>query len=54
MKFLPKAIAVVFMAVVFTYLTTSVFAGGDKVRGDEGDGAVVQNQVSDLPYENRP
>jgi len=54
MKFLSKAIAVVFVAVVFTYLTTSVFAGGDKVRGDEGDGTVTQIQNSNYPYERRP
>ena len=30
-------------------VTSPVFAGGDKVRGENGQGDVVQNQIQDPP-----
>jgi len=38
---------------IFTLSITNVSAGGDKVRGEEGDGGVVQNCINfngDCPY----
>ena len=37
------------VAALFVATTSAVFAGGDKVRGENGQGAVVQVQVQDPP-----
>ena len=37
------------MFILMTALTTYTFAGGDKVRGEKGDGEVNQVQVQDPP-----
>ncbi len=43
-------IAVVSILTLLLVLTASpVLAGGDKVRGENGQGSVVQNQVMDPP-----
>lgn len=35
-------------------ITSPVHAGGDKVRGENGAGSVVQHQESELPYAPMP
>jgi len=37
------------VAALVTAATSTVFAGGDQVRGDNGQGAVNQVQVMDPP-----
>ena len=46
-----KKTLVILLVVVALVICTSatVFAGGDKVRGDKGQGAVNQVQVQDPP-----
>jgi len=47
---MKKLILAVVVAVVLTVVMTSpVFAGGDKVRGEKGLGEVHQVQVQDPP-----
>jgi hypothetical protein len=42
-------IALVLVAVLFILSTSTVSAGGDKVRGDNGQGSVNQVQIQDPP-----
>lgn len=46
-----KKLFLVILAVtaIFVLVASPAFAGGDKVRGDNGQGAVVQVQVQDPP-----
>lgn len=45
---MKKLIVLLFAFAVFIVLTAqSVFASGDKVRGEEGDGSVCMIQVMD-------
>ena len=37
------------ITLLFIVTASSVFAGGGQVRGEKGEGAVVQNQVQDPP-----
>ena len=37
------------LTLLFILTASSVFAGGDQVRGEKGEGSVVQNQVQDPP-----
>jgi len=47
---MKKAILVLLIAGALLIATTSAaFAGGDQVRGENGQGAVVQVQVQDPP-----
>ena len=47
---MKKAIFVILIVVALVISTTvTVFAGGDQVRGDNGQGAVNQVQVQDPP-----
>ena len=50
MKRLLAVLAV--LTLVFAITASPVFAGGDKVRGENGEGAVNQLQVMDpLPFQ---
>ena len=42
-------VAVLVVCMLFVLASTSVLAGGDKVRGERGEGAVTQVQVQDPP-----
>ena len=42
-------LVVLVAALVFAMATWSAFAGGDKERGDKGQGEVTQVQVQDPP-----
>jgi hypothetical protein len=42
-------IALALVAVLFMFTTSTVSAGGDKVRGDNGQGGVNQVQIQDPP-----
>ncbi len=42
-------IALALVAVLFIFSTSTVSAGGDKVRGDNGQGSVNQVQIQDPP-----
>ncbi len=45
-----KTIMVILIVVALMVVTTSTaFAGGDKVRGDKGEGSVNQVQIQDPP-----
>jgi len=47
---MKKIVFICLMVVVLLVATTSVaFAGGDKVRGEKGNGSVNQIQVQDPP-----
>jgi len=49
-NWMKKAILVLLIAGALLIATTSAaFAGGDQVRGENGQGAVVQVQVQDPP-----
>ena len=37
------------VTLLFVLTTSAVFAGGGQVRGENGQGSVVQNQVQDPP-----
>ena len=37
------------VVVLLTATTSTAFAGGDKVRGDKGEGGVNQVQIQDPP-----
>jgi len=41
---MKKIIFLVIVSVFIIYFTANVFAGGGKVRGDLGEGAVAQEQ----------
>ncbi len=41
---MKKFLILIVFAFVFFSVTRSVFAGGDKVNGDKGDGSVCQYQ----------
>ncbi len=41
--------ALIIVSVVTIFLASPVAAGGDKVRGDNGQGSVTQVQVQDPP-----
>lgn len=44
---MKKFVSILFIAAfVFTITATAVMAGGGKVRGDEGEGLVCQEQVN--------
>ena len=42
-------LALIAVAVLCISISSPVFAGGDKVRGEKGQGAVNQIQVEDPP-----
>lgn len=42
-------LTLVSVALLTLCLASPAFAGGDKVRGDKGEGSVVQVQVQDPP-----
>ena len=46
-----KKMALISMVIVALLIatTSSVFAGGDQVRGEKGQGSVIQIQVQDPP-----
>jgi len=46
-----KKLIIVLLVVIALFLTTvsSVFAGGDKVRGDKAEGPAYQTQEQDPP-----
>lgn len=47
---MKKTILIIMIITVLCFATASTaFAGGDKVRGDKGQGAVNQVQVQDPP-----
>ena len=47
---MKKTLLVLLVVAALTVAVTSpVFAGGDQVRGENGQGAVVQVQVQDPP-----
>lgn len=50
---MKKLIVILIISICLLH-TTPALAGGDKVRGDAGQGSVVQQQVSGNPYERRP
>lgn len=43
------ALSLVIVVAIAVSITSSVLAGGDKVRGENGQGAVNQIQVQDPP-----
>lgn len=45
---------ILLVTIVLAVTAMDVVAGGDKVRGEKGVGAVYQHQESGLPYEYRP
>lgn len=42
-------LALLIVAALAISLASQAFAGGDQVRGDKGQGGVVQTQVQDPP-----
>ena len=47
---MKKTILVILVVVALMVVTTSTaFAGGDKVRGEKGEGSVNQVQIQDPP-----
>jgi hypothetical protein len=47
---MKRILLVLVVVVVMTFgITTSALASGDKVRGENGEGSVVQVQVQDPP-----
>ena len=47
---MKKIVLVLVLVVVMTLgITSSALASGDKVRGEKGEGSVVQVQVQDPP-----
>jgi hypothetical protein len=44
-----KLLTIVLVIVFLMAVASPAFAGGDKVRGENGQGAVVQVQVQDPP-----
>ena len=47
---MKRALFIMLIVIALTIATTSaVFAGGDKVRGEKGQGADNQEQVQDPP-----